>query len=221
MTFHVFSSLVNMSIKYDASEIRSELTGYLARFYPDTLEAFDKEKSGGVFIDKTPAQDFCLVRLAGKGGLDAPILLPALFYACASQPLWTIFQFSHLLHKDDVNIIIAGREKMLKFNYEVATSLFYKHDDGLRCFSECAKSKATLLKRYIDPTSSDHPPFPLQITQDGALAVDVPTSTHLCGPCGVSYRELVKSIRMRFWLNLPNVFHLGTWDDVRARMGAP
>lgn len=217
MTFHIFSSLVNMSIKYDASEIRSELTGYLARFYPDTLEAFDKEKSRNIFSDKPAGQEFYLLRSA-KYSLNAPILLPALFYACASHPLWTIFEFAHLLNKEDVNIITAGREKMLKYAYEVATSLFYTK--GARCYSDCYISKTTLLKRYIDFTTYDHPPFPLQITTDGALAIDVPTSANLCGPCGASYRDSVKEIRDSFWLDLPNMFELGTWDEVRERMKA-
>lgn len=79
--------------------------------------------------------------------------------------LSTRHQSQILLPRDDVNTIIAGRERMLKFNYEVATSLFYAED--IRCFLECHKSKTKLLRRYLDFTTYDHPPFPLQITQDG------------------------------------------------------
>ncbi|KLO04558.1 hypothetical protein SCHPADRAFT_947612 [Schizopora paradoxa] len=215
-TFAVFSSLVTMGAKYDVGEIRSELVEFLVDFFPTTLDAFDKEKSSEIFSDTREGQAFWLLR-AAKQFLNEPTLLPSLYYACASQPLWTIFSLSHLLDRHDVEIIIVGREKMLRYSHRVATALFHPYADGhLRCSSDCLNAKASILQAYPDSNSDSswHPPFPLEIAIDGALAVNPDTSTNVCYSCNMNYRSSIKAIREMLWRDLPYIFQLGSWEEL-------
>ncbi len=93
-TIGILTSLVNMSVKYDFREIRSEIIQHLAQYFPDKLEVVNQEKPKELFSDHSESTNnsFQLPTLARK--LDAPILLPTIFYSCSQKPLGVIFTLS-------------------------------------------------------------------------------------------------------------------------------
>ncbi len=205
-----------MSTKYDAPEIRSELIDHLAQLYPDTLSAYERRRLKDLFSeDDFPVdQDFWLLSLAKR--CDARILLPALFYSCAIQPLDDILNSSAIIEQEDFNTIISGRERMMKGSYEVATLALLQ---GKKCRSnECAVLRSSLVVGHIDFKTYTPPPFPLQVSHDGALPVDAAVRANLCKTCVTNYRDALKSNRKRFWKDLPGIFNLGNWDEVRQEM---
>lgn len=213
-TLSILISLSRMSTKYNALEIRSELVNHLAQIYPDNLLAYENSKKNEMFDAPPPDLDFHLLSVARE--CDARILLPALFYACASQPLSLILDSSEIIEKDDYNTILLGREKMMKYAYEIATMALLP---GKKCRStECAALRTSSITGHIDYGTHNPPPFTLHVSNDGVLPTDAAVRANLCSACVKNYRDSLRTNRQQFWRDLPSIFDLGKWSEIRQRV---
>ncbi len=93
-TIGILTSLVNMSVKYDFREIRSEIIQHLAQYFPDKLEVVKQEKPKELFSDhsESPNNSFQLLTLARI--LDAPIFAPHNILLLLAEALGVIFNLS-------------------------------------------------------------------------------------------------------------------------------
>ncbi len=210
-TLEILTSLIVMSVKYNCQDIRSEIVKHLMKFYPDNLADFDREKTEALFRDPPADHDFQLLSVARK--LDAPIILPLMFYFCAVHPLQFIFKNSNYLSKKDMRRVIHGRERLMKFSYEAGTVALLPDK---KCASvACFEKRAELLTKYIDHATFDPPTPPLKVPFEGILAVDGGSHPAVCESCVECYINTLKEVREDFWKDLPTVFVFKGWDELR------
>lgn len=200
-----------MSAKYDCQDIRSEIVQHLKVYYPDKLEDFDKEKEKPLFSSQLAAHDFRLLSVTRN--LNAPVVLPLMFYFCAIRPLDVIFKAYETLTPSEMELIILGREKLTKSSYEagVASFLPMKHCAS----SACYEKRVSLIDAHVDYGTYSPPIFPLQTTRQDIVAADQEKFVQICGSCLEHYQVSVFGVRDEFWESLPEIFKMGSWDKLR------
>lgn len=211
-TLPILTSLIAMSAKYDFCDIRSEIVQHLMHHFPDNFVDFEKEKEKTLFNEPPANYPFRLLSVVRK--LDAPILLPSMFYCCATQPLRSIFESQKMLTQLDFETVLSGRERMVKFSYEngMATLLTTGYCKSPRCF----KDKLSIFIRHFEGITYNDPPlFPLRLFPQGIFAVGGGENEEICNTCIERYNAGLKSIRESFWTDLPVVFDLDEWHDLQ------
>ncbi|KLO06811.1 hypothetical protein SCHPADRAFT_860929 [Schizopora paradoxa] len=203
-------SLAYMCTKYDAHKVRDDLVDHLSQIYPNTLSAYDDIMASKKFKSTRVDRDFHLLAIAKQ--IDARIVLPTVFYACATQPLSVIMQSSSIIEQGDYDTIISGREKITKHSYKVATLLLLPEKKCQRRNTECEILRTSSLLNYVDFKTDEPPPFPLQAPSDGALPE---ARADLCKACVKNYLNSLKSSRKSFWDRLPSFFDLEDWNELR------
>ncbi len=217
ITLPILTSLVNMGIKYDVRTIRNEeIVEHLTPFYPDTLEEFDAlEESNSLFSDSSSDKDFRLLALARK--CEAHILLPLLFFFCATKPLQEIFAASSIVTQEDLRAIIVGRESLMKDanQAEQSTNLEVLGLRGGECFDEtCFSHRRDWVEITLTIGLDRSPPFPLLLPPGDSLD-RTDDNSYMCKSCQKLNHKQAREIRQRAWDKLPNTFGLGSWDELR------
>ncbi|KLO10992.1 hypothetical protein SCHPADRAFT_831748 [Schizopora paradoxa] len=128
-TLSILVSLSRMSTRYNASEIRTELIAHLAQIYPDTLAKYEAQRWNTLFERPPHDLEFHLLALARR--CDAHILLPSLFYTCASLPLYLILDSSAIVSQEDHRTILEAVLPVNKTEYNERNA-----DGRLSCMSE-------------------------------------------------------------------------------------
>lgn len=208
----ILTSLIVMSAKYDFDDIRSEIVKHLKRYFTDNIADFDKEKETNLFLN--PPSYYPIELLSVARSLDTPIILPSLFYLCAIQPLPTILTSSNILTWDDYEILINGREQMLKFMYEVGTATILNQTK--KCtFAACLQKKVRLLVEHTQNSVHEPPSFPLNTLPRGMFGVLEGEHEDLCLSCANRYKAAHQNVRKEFWKFMPLIFKCGQWDVLR------
>ncbi len=216
-TMPILTSLVVMSVKYDFHDIRSEIVKHLMHHFPSKLADFEREKENDLFSEPITNQHFLL--LSHARSLNAPILLPLIFYCCAIRPLPAIFELSSLLTKFDYEAIIYGRETMSKFSYEYGM-LMLQALPTERCYStKCHEKRLALLHEHVEETTFGPPLFPLQLSPEGIYAAGGGQYREICRSCVDVYVNVLKSVRQAFWNILPNTVSFGWLGEIGAIVG--
>jgi len=140
-----------------------------------------------------------------------------MFYFCAVCPLNLILESSSILSRKDADRVIRGRERIMKLSFEAGTAaLLPRKKCGYDRIAACFEKRAELLAKYIDASTFDPPPFPLQVSPQGIfVAGGGGKHADICKSCVACYHEALKNVREKLWLNLPRIFDLKEWGELQ------
>ncbi|KLO07724.1 hypothetical protein SCHPADRAFT_1001431 [Schizopora paradoxa] len=213
-TLPTILSLLRMSTKYDFSRIRSEVTSHLERAYPRELDAMGERNFEDLFLnydDLSSDYDLQLLVVAEQCNLKS--ILPVLYLDCVTSPMDTILQASRdlRLKNHQIEKLLRGHERMVRYAHEYGIIQFAPQQ---YCTMSCTKARGELLQNYVIVPQE----YPVQ----ALLEEEVPNDDDdarlrkaICKTCAKTISASLKEFRLQVWNSIPDLFDLGTWEDVR------
>ncbi|KLO06813.1 hypothetical protein SCHPADRAFT_932840 [Schizopora paradoxa] len=215
-------SLLRMGTKYDFRSIRTDMISHLSAIFPSTYGGYKQcAAQNHGFTDE---QFFTLLSLVRRD--DASILQPFLFYVCADRSYSQILELSRPLEKEDLVRLLNGREMIQKRAYQMFfAALQYDAMDPAKIGKrqkicdddECLSRFRSQLEKLIRFDNYDIPVFPLGSTRLGVLeGVPKYPMGDIHKDCGSRYLRRLDTIQKCLWEDLPAIFDLGNWDQVKG-----
>ncbi|KAK7062833.1 hypothetical protein VNI00_000328 [Paramarasmius palmivorus] len=209
----VLSGILRLSTKYQVDFLRQRTYEVLHRLYPTTLEEWDA-RDAYVNLETFEARPFAVYLLAKETNL--PTLLPAALYLCAdSQDINFIldgldsFDRRHIeLDWPDKKACIRARETL---SIALRTRLFafltgQMDFPGCHRTSVCNNTRWKWLQGVEASLGS------------GVFSVSFPWAQYqngVCDNCHRLSREHYAAERQKLWNELPVLFGLPPWDELR------
>jgi hypothetical protein len=208
--------ILRVSTKYQMATFRSQCILELTHLYPSSLEQFDAMYglNGAPWTfqtkDDMATEFFKVFKLVYE--LNVPELLPCAFYFCTQLSLPNILAG---LSKEDSAACLVGRDSLQKMQYE-KTYAFVHHFPGyLGCQSpgSCPREMGRSIPDFYRAKNqwTNLNPYTLQVAdfsiyRDGSI----------CPACLKAMEEDHQKSRKKAWEDLPGIFGLGTWEELRA-----
>ncbi len=197
-----------MSTKYDIP-IRNEVINHLARAYPSDLVDMTTRDFNDLFIDieNTPDDyEFQLLAIALR--CDVKILLPMLYFECATHGLQSMVNMYENLQKECQLKLILGHERLSKCAYEFGVKAF---NPQKACSSTaCSRSRAKLYMEYLNFNSYCPPTFPVdELLEEDSAVGNEELRALICKTCSETSTTSLAAFRTNVWKNLPDIFDLG------------
>ncbi|KAH8119631.1 hypothetical protein DFH11DRAFT_1783342, partial [Phellopilus nigrolimitatus] len=206
--FWTICALLRLSTKYAVDNIRKEVIDHLAMVYPSTLaecDAVHEGKMASVLFRPFRQHDFALLSLARACSAD--ILLPALFYECASHSVDTILDYKPDGSwpgwiGNDLGVCLAGRHKLLVAIRETVFKFLDAPSptDCVSSRSSCFTAKQT---RYVE----NYMFFTINPAVFRRELIKI-----LCSSCQSALKSSLEEGRNELWKKLPEFFGLPKWE---------
>ncbi|KLO06814.1 hypothetical protein SCHPADRAFT_945780 [Schizopora paradoxa] len=223
-TAPILLSLLYASSKYDVPAIRSEVIKHLKSYYADELPklrkcdlkdlVFGSDSSSDVDND-FDVKDFAFQLLSAGLRANLKEQLPTMYMECAGHPPKRILRLSNKfsLGNDVIGNILSGREKLSKWPYFFAANVF---SPQLDCnFITCWETRSTALFDWIIK-NQNHRELTRRITVEGVPCfIKEELSKKICADCLKRADTLFADVKSKFWPDLPKIFGLGTWEDLK------
>ncbi len=214
-----------MGTKYDFRNVRTDMMNHLAVYFPDTYGVYKQRSAKHHTITFTDEDIFELLALARRE--DARTIHPYLFYLCAARPASHIAELSDSLTKEDRSLCFDGHDKLQKRSFQMFFAAlqsencgrdarnFFIHDNLCTNFF-CMARFRELLEQHLNFNNYDLPLFPLRTSKTGILEYVDWVMDDIEEECGKRYMATLEKIRKSVWEDLPMIFGLGDWDQVKA-----
>ncbi|KAF8649920.1 hypothetical protein AX16_005477 [Volvariella volvacea WC 439] len=209
--FSIIAAVYRLSTKYHVNFLRRRSVMHFETSYPTTLENWttrDRRRTIPA-IDDMP---FAILNLARE--LNLSWVLPAVHYCIATHPLEKIFEGVTFreqkieLHLDDIRASSIGRARLLQLQIRYALQVMNEGLDNAECEEEdhCASVRTEGLQSISTWETMGY----LDLRADNT---DV--FKGMCEPCSSWYRKYYEGTRKELWGYLPEMFGLGSWEDLK------
>ncbi|KLO07211.1 hypothetical protein SCHPADRAFT_945460 [Schizopora paradoxa] len=208
------TALLSISSKYDFNEIRRDVIAHLASLFPST---FEKYKASD-YHTQTPCAEslFNLIVVAHR--CEVQIILPVLYYLCATFPLVTTVHMLPTLPTDFMKNFLLGRDWLCGVSQRIVqySSPAVRIMDRFRvcrvarCVDKFRDALSELLKEY-----TWHILFVFDFPENGILNGVDPELHGICGGCATHYRNMLDSIKEDAWNQLPFKFLGKKWEELK------
>ncbi|KAH7909596.1 hypothetical protein BJ138DRAFT_209656 [Hygrophoropsis aurantiaca] len=226
-SFRFLAGILRLSTKYDIPHLQNESTVELQRVYPRHLKDFDclNQTSSTPEADATIsartrawAENYAIEAVNLARETSCMTILPCALYHCARLPVETIIcgTSKARLPPEDVDTCMLGRETLLRMQRESthpflytlppvqATGKYPSCSDGA-----CVRGGHKTLLRYIMDEMYFTTPIALE---KFTKWLDVGR----CISCAAPLQAAHLKAREVVWEELPNVFGLGVWEDLKG-----
>lgn len=152
---------------------------------------------------------------------DVPIILPAAFYFASTIPPAQLIDLH--LERDDVAVILSGRDKIAEDAFKIAWSSLFISSSGSRCSSvvQCQRRRLDVIQKLARSPGDAHRLFlntmPHQYWQEedkenGSESED--EVDWICKKCLREWRCSEQNGYRQIWDWLPSYFKLPDWDKL-------
>ncbi len=196
--------------------MRNKVTNHLARVYPSNLDCMPGRNLNDLFVDhKSTPDDYEFQLLAIAQRCNVKILLPMLYFECALQCLEFILESCTRNQIRDQLTLILGHEHLSKLSFEFGVKAFATQKACIS--SRCSRSRTKMFMKYMDFDSYDIPTFPVvALLERGTAVGNEELRASVCSECSEKSVTSLEDFRSEVWENMPEIFDLGTWDDVKS-----
>ncbi|KAK0185647.1 hypothetical protein F5146DRAFT_1070870 [Armillaria mellea] len=219
-SYDTLESLLRISTKYLAQQLRSDVIKHLSMIYPSELA--DLGEHTNLIL---PCSDLHSLRAIAMGHeYDVPVILPAAYYYAST--LSTIELIANVT--PDIlrlAVILAGREKIVAAAYNVAWFWLYQECRGStmcldvkRCYrkrlgviKEIAKSPGTVHCLLIDAMPHDGE-WEREDDDFSYYSDDLSDEESFCRPCLLDWCSDEDRGYKQLWNCLPSYFGLPEWE---------
>lgn len=217
---------LRLSTKYDVEALRQACIAPLRVMFPDDLVSFQRMKNVENVASARPATyppnaHIVVINLVRE--LDLPLsLLPAALYSCCSagRTAEAIFDKCVLSHgriyelsHEDIRTCVIGYERLaIKERYGVWRFIDEEYGPNAAVICESPDRCKTARKFILDW-------YARELVRHRGFAL-APLSANFsmgafCDPCRDAARKSVDVVQQALWDELPNIFALGAWNDLR------
>lgn len=210
------TSILRISTKYEMAMFRNQCILELKQLYPSSLNYFDAvySLSGAPWTFQTKedeavnfAKVFDLVH-----ELNVPEILPCAFY------FWTQLDVSTILatlSKGDSAACLVGRDRLQKMQHEQTYGfvLHFPSYDQCQCCGDCKQQMDSMVTHFHRTKGqwTDLNPYTIQLAD-----FSVYRDGSICAVCLKGMEKDHQNARKKVWDNLPGIFGLGTWEELRT-----
>ncbi|KAK0449529.1 hypothetical protein EV421DRAFT_1425229 [Armillaria borealis] len=218
-SYDTLESLLRMSTKYLAQQLRSDVIKHLTMIYPSELA--DLGKHTDLIL---PCSDLHSLRAIAMGREhNVPIILPAAYYYASTLPTTELVAN---VKPDILAMILAGRENIVVAAYNVAWSWLYLESRGStmclhvkRCYrkrlgviKEIAKSPGTVHCLLLDAMPHDGEGERDDDVDFSGYYSDDLDEESFCRPCLLDWCSDEDRSYKQLWYSLPSYFDLPEWE---------
>ncbi|KAH7912693.1 hypothetical protein BJ138DRAFT_1083181 [Hygrophoropsis aurantiaca] len=215
---HTFlDAALRVTTKYHFSLIRANIASELLRNFPSTLAAFDALTPER--LRRSQRKALSVINLARD--TSCLELLPSAFYLCCRMSARDILHGAgKLLRSEDAIRCVVGRDELMNTWNKRTHPFLYKNFKSTTTFSidsrpscmKCYKSTSELLEYLL--TRDDPEPLGLDLfTKWDVLG--------LCSKCVAPLQTQHQESREQLWEALPQIYALGSWEELRSQQAAP
>lgn len=150
--YDVLESMLRLAKKYLAHQLRADIVKHLTMIYPSKLAALEEHKDLRV-----PDHYSHSVRaIAMSQEHDVPIILLAAFYFASTIPPAQLIDLH--LERDDVAVILSGRDKIAEDAFKIAWSSLFISSSGSRCSSvvQCQRRRLDVIQKLARSPGDAH-----------------------------------------------------------------
>ncbi|KAK0222207.1 hypothetical protein IW262DRAFT_1460509 [Armillaria fumosa] len=223
ISYDTLESLLRMSTKYLAQQLRSDVIKHLSMIYPSELAYL--EKHADLILPSSNSHSLRAIAMARE--CDVPIILPAAYYYASTLPTTELITN---VKPDILAVILADRENIVVAAYNVAWSWLYQECRGSimrlnvkRCYrkrlgviKEIAKSPGTVHCLLLDAMPHDGE----WERDDDSFAYysdDSADEESFCRPCFLAWCTDEERTYKQLWNCLPSYFGLPDWEVLLER----
>ncbi|KAH7912682.1 hypothetical protein BJ138DRAFT_750886 [Hygrophoropsis aurantiaca] len=213
-SYTFLDAALRVSTKYNFDTLRVNVLSKLTPSFPSTLEAFDELSRYPDRLRDSQKKALSVINLARYTSCFE--FLPSAFYLCSRLSAQTILRGkgkNDTICAEDAATCIIGREELIK-TWNKRTHEFLYEKPSISVFrrascSECPKHTNEKLLEYLQ-------------AKDGAELFgldqfDTWDVIGLCSKCAIPLQTKHQESRQQLWEQLPKVFGLGSWDELRTK----
>ncbi|PBK95785.1 hypothetical protein ARMGADRAFT_1010705 [Armillaria gallica] len=218
--YDTLESLLRMSTKYLAQQLRSDLIKHLSMMYPPKMN--DLHKYNHLRIPHSDSHSLRAIAMAREN--DVPVILPTAFYfTCVIAPS-RLVRLHPRPAPDDLAKILAGREKITRAAYKCAWSWLFQKLTVDMCYDTrlCEERRLSVVQeiarkpRDVPFLFLDDMPREGEEERRGDSVSSNSDSEYeeerVCGPCLDAWTSSGKKNYKKVWNSLPSLFKLPKWE---------
>jgi hypothetical protein len=218
MSADQLEGILRLSTKYEMSTCRQEYVSYLTSLYPTTLYGFDAfEHDWRPYVDREPVRPNCLWAVTIAREVNIPQILPCAMYCCTRLPAQEIIRGDgrNRLSQEDQNICWAAQKRLEEMTRSGTFGFLHDFQPSFDCQTkeECGNgSQGNLRSFHCD----ERVPGRTYAKVGGPLSVEDFSryKDNVCGKCLIAMEARHKARRREVWSALPDVFGMGSWNDI-------
>lgn len=204
--FATFSSLLQMTTKYQFEGIRSQILLDLSPAYPTKLSEYEESTCRGeaVFGVPTPHPNSVL-ELFVK--CNVAFALPFAYYrACITDDHPSLVSSTEgaRLSPDTLKAALRGQARLREGGMELASELAFQNCTAWRCPGNSSSGRAPVFD-WIHPNAAPTG----AIFEKGTF----PAVDGYCSKCTQVFAQGLSTAKEKTWKNLPSYFDLLPWDN--------
>lgn len=212
----VVAAVLRLSTKYIAPVLRRRAISLLTTAYPSTLDGW-KHRATNRLVQAIENEFAVLVVLAEE--TDVRVLLPAVYYLAAKQPLAEVLAQIHALPVDEISrqpictTFLLGREALQC--EEVKGILRFMQPTFSRPNCKTSNDVSILTARaavVLDGLADAEPFQDLCLRDPGSVG----TTIGVCASCTDTIKAHIEGAFAELWERLSGLFGLPSWDVLKA-----
>ncbi|KAF7364320.1 hypothetical protein MSAN_01092100 [Mycena sanguinolenta] len=203
------SSVLRLSDKYDVATLRESMVSILCDIYPSSLDEWLKRDEAVPPGYRIARQD-CLTVLNLARELNIRSILPGAMYLVAvTQGLSVLYggPGKRIRNVDDRKRYTLAFPELMLARRRVAATFLIREEEVDDCENEEGECDTERFCWLAEDLPSE--PDPLK----GELYWN---DFDVCSPCLEQARETYNEAREELWDSLPDIFDLGTWEELLA-----
>ncbi|KAJ7735555.1 hypothetical protein DFH07DRAFT_893470 [Mycena maculata] len=211
-TFPIVAGVLNLSTKYDVSYLRHRALLHLASASPMSLEEYDSIGSTATFPHRTSR----LSRLLLADSLGMTWAMPTGMYAISCLKAQSILDgipvqggTIHITSALQRACVIAHPELCIAQNHHIYRFLRVLPTKGCTSDGVCSVRSRSLLETFTKLERLD----PLGFLDAGWSKA---LQDRFCPACNARSETEYKSARQAVWNQLPSIFSLPTWEELKS-----
>ena len=217
MEFPVLSGVLRLSTKYNVKGLRQIAMSHLNNAYPITLEAWDKRDAALPFSPEE-CPPIAVMQLAREA--NVPNILPIVMYCCSIRSLadildgvtWNGTHFA--LSSTDQRTCLIARQALLTAKRRTVSTFLNPFEGITVCGTRAACNTGRLRAVFTNEDDADGcDPLWDRFDWDGYAST-------VCPSCLAASKTSYKNSRTTVWADLPGLFDLPRWAQVKASDGS-
>ncbi|KAG6914731.1 hypothetical protein DXG01_015698 [Tephrocybe rancida] len=197
------SGILKVSTKYNIYILRQKCISILRGIFPTSLNDCDMLLSSGYSYNASAIVQ--AIPLARETNI--PEILPWAFYVSSSISEDALLKDSVLSWKDKA-LCLVGKDQLWSFQKSQTHRFLFEFSKAPACVLAC-QSRLPQLMTWRRTEELRTKPHPLE-------SFDEWDSLKVCLRCLEHSQILHQKAREKVWDELPSVYHLGSWEDIRT-----